>query len=241
MASPLISIIIPTKNAGKYLLDCLKSIELQSYSKLEVIVIDSLSTDNTKNIVSDSQIVNKSLSESDSGIYDAMNKGINLASGDWILFLGADDRIYSAFILEKIIKDLTIKESKQKKIDMIICNSICNNNIINNTFNYRLLKGNSLNHQGVIYSKNIFENNFYDINYKYAADYKLNLQLFKKKINVLKLNYILSVYGDKGLSTTNYIQGQKEEYAIRIEVFGFLCGNIINLFVIFKNKLKYVF
>lgn len=90
----LISIIIATYNAGKTLERCLNSIAPQKNKKIELIIIDGGSTDNTFNIIhSHESIIDFHISEPDKGIYDAWNKGIQKATGEWIMFIGADDML----------------------------------------------------------------------------------------------------------------------------------------------------
>ena len=105
MKSPFFSIIIATFNAEQTLEKTLSSIVNQQFKDLELIIIDGRSTDQTLSIIKqfsagDSRI--KVLSEPDKGVYDALNKGINLANGKWLYFLGADDFFYSDDVLEKL-------------------------------------------------------------------------------------------------------------------------------------------
>ena len=87
-----VSIITVTYNSEKTLRDTLESIELQTYKDIEYIIIDGGSTDNTLKLINEvSTRVTKCLSESDNGIYDALNKGINLSTGDIIGFVHSDD------------------------------------------------------------------------------------------------------------------------------------------------------
>jgi glycosyltransferase involved in cell wall biosynthesis len=90
-----ISIITPTFNSEKYLERCIKSIQSQDYNDIEHIIIDGDSNDETKNIIKKYQN-NKTIfiSEKDDGIWDAMNKGLKIASGDIVCFLNSDDYYY---------------------------------------------------------------------------------------------------------------------------------------------------
>ena len=87
-----ISIIIATINASKTIKRCLDSIIIQKEPSVEIIIIDGLSTDSTEEIVQTyGNEIDIFISESDLGIYDAWNKGISVSSGNWIMFVGADD------------------------------------------------------------------------------------------------------------------------------------------------------
>jgi len=89
---PVISIVMVTWNAGKHFRQAIESILNQDYPNKEIIVVDGGSNDNTLDIVSEySSEIDYWISEPDKGIYDAMNKGIGLCTGDWIGFKNADD------------------------------------------------------------------------------------------------------------------------------------------------------
>ena len=92
---PLVSVIIATYNAGKYLRRALDSVYSQSYYKRgNVFVVDGCSKDNTLDIVREYVCKNiVYISEQDLGIYDALNKGVLIAKGEWIYVLGADDEL----------------------------------------------------------------------------------------------------------------------------------------------------
>jgi glycosyltransferase involved in cell wall biosynthesis len=105
MQSPLITIIIPAFNAAVCIREALNSLLQQSFTAFEVLVVDGVSRDNTLAIVQelaerDNRV--RFISEKDAGIYDAMNKGIGLAAGEWLYFLGADDALYNEQVLEKV-------------------------------------------------------------------------------------------------------------------------------------------
>ncbi|HCY63562.1 MAG TPA: hypothetical protein DHV59_12190 [Oxalobacteraceae bacterium] len=91
---PFVSIVIACFNADKTISEAISSVVLQSYSNLELVIVDGGSTDRTAEIVksfNDERI--NFHSEPDNGIYDAWNKGVGRAKGEWILFIGADDRL----------------------------------------------------------------------------------------------------------------------------------------------------
>lgn len=91
---PRVSIVVPSFNAEKTLGLCLQSVVDQSYDNLELIIIDGASTDDTLDIIKDfEEYITYWVSEKDQGIYDAMNKGFERSTGDWLYFLGADDTL----------------------------------------------------------------------------------------------------------------------------------------------------
>ena len=109
--SPSVSIVTVVYNAKEHFISTLKSVKEQTYSNVEYIVIDGGSKDGTLEIVQSNQdTITKYLSEPDEGIYHAMNKGIDLATGEWIMFLNAGDTFYEKRTLSTILeKDLVGK------------------------------------------------------------------------------------------------------------------------------------
>lgn len=106
-----ISIITATYNSAASIKDCLSSVNIQTFQNIEHIIIDGASTDNTLEIIkSTPNRITKIISEPDRGIYDAMNKGIAIATGDIIGILNSDDFLASEDILELIAK--TFEQNK---------------------------------------------------------------------------------------------------------------------------------
>ncbi|WP_406824411.1 glycosyltransferase family 2 protein [Pedobacter sp. KACC 23697] len=103
------SIITCTFNAENYLQNCINSVKMQGYTNFEYILIDGGSKDRTLSIIEHNlDVINKYVSEPDNGIYNAWNKGLKLARGEWIMFLGADDELlpntlskYHNFLIHK--------------------------------------------------------------------------------------------------------------------------------------------
>ncbi|MFC6102656.1 glycosyltransferase family 2 protein [Olivibacter domesticus] len=175
----LISIVIATYNAERYLLKCLESIRSQRFKNIEIIVIDGGSKDATISIL---KSFNHSsllfISEPDLGIYDALNKGVKRAKGDWLYFLGSDD-----FLLEGF-SDFAEKLKNSKAIYYGNSESHYSGTvkptyeILKGRFtSYRLTKY-CMNHQSIIYPSSIFKYYHYDLRYKVFADYALNLVLW---------------------------------------------------------------
>jgi glycosyltransferase involved in cell wall biosynthesis len=102
----LFSIIIATLNSEKTIAKTLDSISEQICNDFEVIIIDGLSEDNTLDIIINHKLNIRLITEKDSGIYDALNKGIKLALGDWIYIMGSDDIFYNQEVLSSVSRDL---------------------------------------------------------------------------------------------------------------------------------------
>lgn len=105
---PKFSIITVTYNAEKVLEDTIQSIVTQSYKNVEYIIVDGGSTDGTLTIVNKyKEHIHTIVSEPDKGLYDAMNKGIKLATGDYLCFLNAGDGLHEDDTLLRIVHSLT--------------------------------------------------------------------------------------------------------------------------------------
>jgi len=114
-----VSVITATFNSSKTITDCVKSVYEQKYDEIEHIIIDGASNDNTLKIIkSIPNRVSKIVSEPDGGIYDAMNKGIRIASGDIIAILNSDD-----FFIDNSCVSSIIAKFKETKADAVIANT----------------------------------------------------------------------------------------------------------------------
>jgi putative colanic acid biosynthesis glycosyltransferase len=173
--APLISIIIPTYNPGKQLTSALYSIYNQSFTDYEILVIDGNSTDGTVATLKEMGQLISWISESDKGIYDAMNKGINRAKGQWLYFLGADD-ILMPNALQEISKSLT-SENQLVFGDVLFDNGYQMRSFLGS----RTWFQNTVHHQSAFYNSSLFNNFRYDPTFKILADYELNLRVFAMK------------------------------------------------------------
>ena len=193
---PVLTIIIATYNASLHIKDCLSSIVENITEPYELIIVDGNSNDNTIDIINQFQTVHPTvISEKDKGIYDAMNKGTKLATGEWILFLGADDRVLPSF--SKVISYL--KDNK----------SIYYGNCVNGErrfggrfSNYKLAKMN-LCHQAILYPQAVFKKYAFDLRYPVFADYLLNIQCWgDRSFTKTYLDIDIAYYNMEGFSST---------------------------------------
>src|SRR4051812_471640 len=103
-AAPTISVIVVCKNPGPRLAAALSSVREQLHVSTELIVVDGESTDGTREWLESNRAgITTLISEPDGGVYEAMNKGIAVARGEWIYFLGADDRLAGDMILSETV------------------------------------------------------------------------------------------------------------------------------------------
>lgn len=218
----LISVITVVFNGAKYIEQTIQSVINQLYDNVEYIIIDGGSTDETIKIIRKYEdYIDYWVSEKDEGIYQAMNKGISLVSGQWLNFLGCDDIFYD---FEAV---LSIK-NEFYNVMMIYGNSFFEGNIpIRSTFSPKILFHNTINHQSAFYNSTLFEKWKYDNQLKLIADYELNLMLYKNKLPVKKVEFNITISKDKGLSRTLFSKVIEETSYVREKQL----GSFLNLFI----------
>jgi len=177
----LITIIVTSYNAGIHIQRCLDSISQQTFTNYEIVIIDALSADDTLDIIKanaekDTRI--RFYSEEDSGIYDAMNKGINKALGKWIVFLGSDDRFFSAGTLQNLCNLLESSKAGviYGNVKIIGKTPWANDgDIYDGMFTVEKLFYKNICHQAIFYRREIFSKiGNYNTAYKISADWDLN-------------------------------------------------------------------
>lgn len=175
---PQFSIILPVFNAHQIIHDAILSIRNQSFGDYELLIMDNESTDDSISLVrefykEDTRL--KIITEKDTGIYDAMNKGICKSTGQWLYFMGADDCFENVDVLQKV------KGSILADTDIWYGNIIFSpaGNKESGTWPLEKLITHNINHQRIFYKRNIFDKHTpFDTRYKVAADNELNIRLF---------------------------------------------------------------
>jgi glycosyltransferase involved in cell wall biosynthesis len=211
----LISIILVTYNADRYLQKCLDSIYAQQYPYIEIIVMDGASTDDTVNILrQNADRFGFWKSEKDSGIYDAMNKALDHVTGAWVYFIGADDVLLPGFsALAEELKDphsiyygSVIKSGKK---------------YLGKLSPYRQAKT-GINHQAIIYPAGFFYKRRYDTRYVISADHVLNMQCRKmRNYRFTFRDHDVAVFSDTGVSSLQKdIVFEKEKSVLILRYFG---------------------
>lgn len=180
--NPLISIITVVYNAQDFLEKTILSVINQTYQNIEYIVIDGNSTDSTMGIVGKyKDEITHIVSEKDDGIYDAMNKGIRLAKGDFINFMNADDILYSKDVIQNVVNNMQNIDSVYYTRARVVSDSIGWMYPDYKTKDYqKWLKLNLPNHQTMFFPKSFYKNLFYDLRLKIGADDDYKLFALKK-------------------------------------------------------------
>ena len=241
-----ISIISVCFNSSKTILDTIRSVNSQSYPNIEHVFIDGLSSDNTLEIIrSNSKKKNVIISEKDSGLYDAINKGILNATGDVIGLLHSDDILYSSEIISDLIAKIYDENLDGVYGDLQYVDKKNTNKIIrlwkSCEFNPNLLgKGWMPAHPTLILKKEVYsKHGVFNKSFKIAADYDFMLRILKDK--TLNFGYLprviikMRVGGASNRSIKNIIKKSKEDYrAIRSNNI----GGVITLILKNTSKIK---
>lgn len=228
-----ITLITATYNSEKNINDCLQSVAKQSYKNIEHIIIDGGSTDKTIKIVKSYPSVSKYISEPDKGIYDALNKGIQLASGEIVGFLHSDDMLGDENIIADIVK-IFKENSKVDGVfgDLVFVSAEDTNKIV------RYWKSKPFNRKNVKYAwmpphptlflrKEVYEkHSLFDISFKCAGDYDFMLRVMQdKKMNLEYLPHVITRMRVGGASTGSVkgirIKMQEDIRALRNNGFKF--------------------
>ena len=190
-----ISIITVVYNGVSTIKDCIESVLSQTYDNIEYIVIDGCSSDGTGTIIADFLgKIHQLVTEPDAGIYDAMNKGVALATGEYIAFLNADDFYYRADSIEKMIETLLTDDLEAAYADLLYVDKIDNQKIV------RYWKAGAYKENNFLFgwmpphptfvTKRIYYKQFggFNLGLGSAADYELMLRFVHK--HKLKIGYL---------------------------------------------------
>jgi glycosyltransferase involved in cell wall biosynthesis len=219
MSRKRFSIITPSYNAGCKLEATIQSVLSQKEELFEYIIIDSCSTDGTLNIIRKYAGRVKYLSEPDRGVYDAMNKGIQIARGDYLYFLGAGDLLRNN-VLERV--DRVIPRHGRNLLYGNV-HLMSGERISSGEFNKRKLARGNICHQAIFYQRTVFELiGDYDLRYSLLADYDFNLKCFSQKgIDKIYVGYVIADYEGNGASSHEGPALMNERLSILRKHFGY--------------------
>lgn len=206
----MISIICPTYNCAEDIEMLLNSVFCQTCRDYELIVVDGGSTDGTIDKLRKRKKRLRYVSEPDDGIYDAMNKGIAMAKGEWLYFIGADDMLFMPDTLRELSAFL------DDSVDVVLCNIMMPGlSCGTSRFSWRTFFHNTIHHQGAVYHRRVFDKYKYDTSLKIMADYDLNLYLFFHGCRFGYADMFLAHHTPYGVSGQPHLLNYKEEIAVR--------------------------
>ena len=236
-----ISIITITYNNLSGLKRTINNVEKQTFKNFQHIIIDGNSTDGTKDYLKSHELDHLTkVSEKDKGIYDAMNKGIKLANGEWIIFMNAGDTFSDESVLKEFI-------GKNFKSDIIYGNCLIKyDNGFERTSKpkplYKLWKGMSFSHQTVFIKSKLIKQTLFDLSYKYCSDFNqiysfyLNQKTFtywNKKIANIEAG---GISDSKRYISTNEVYKINKNLQPKLKNHFYFIPKIIKGFVVVKIK-----
>lgn len=236
---PKLSIITINYNNLEGLQKTFESVFEQTYQEFEYIVIDGDSTDGSKELIAQNKDkITYWVSEPDKGIYNAMNKGIKVANGEYLLFLNSGDIFYKESSIYKANHHLTTQNKDLYIFD--ICLDENNQKIIHQypshyTFNY--FRRGSLGHPSTFIRRELFYKfGFYNEENKIVSDWEFFLLLWINNCTYCKINEVLSVFSMDGISTLNKEVAIAEMESVLNNKYNFIFQDIIN----FEKKIHFL-
>lgn len=227
MHPPVFSIITVTYNAAEWLERTILSVLRQSYSHIEYLIIDGGSTDGTVDIIKQYRDgISYWISESDHGLYDAMNKGLKQATGDYVWFINAGDTLHTSNTLQELVHSIKNNVSLPDVLygDTRIVDAE------GRSLGLRRLRppkrltwksfrmGMLVSHQSFVPRREIAP--LYDDSYKLTADFDWCIQCLKKAKTVRNSRMILTDFLEAGLSAVQRKASLKERYKIMRKYYG---------------------
>lgn len=239
MIQPKISVVTVCYNAAATIEKTMLSVINQTYENIEYIIIDGGSTDGTVDIIKKyADRIAYWVSEPDKGIYDAMNKGIKVATGEWINFIGADDVFYKNNVITNMVSNM--KERNVVYYGNVIFKG--SGKIYLGKFTKIKWGTTNISHQAIFYPKSVYKAYVYNTQYKVYADYAYNLQLLKNNVKFKYINMIVTLYDVTGFSATNKdISFHKDYRKLVVDAVGwsaYFIGGCIRGLYKFKEKCK---
>lgn len=246
MSNPLISLITVCYNAENLIADSLSSAINQTYKNIELVIVDGGSKDKTvEEVLKFKQYIGTLISEPDKGIYDAMNKGIKAAKGEWLYFLNAGDSFYNDTVLSNLFenKDILgidfIYAKMQTVNEPTGINYIGGQEVIFQDFYFKY----PICHQTTFTRKSVFEYMPYlDASLKIMADNKWQMTYFKSYQNKTKfIDDVVAYYDIQGASYHKRMKGYREHlgYTAQLLPLPIYLANLF-LYPIIWAKVKFI-
>ena len=246
-----ISIITVTYNAASVLKRTLDSVKAQSWQQIEHLIIDGASKDETISMAETYKaqcpyevVV---LSEPDKGLYDAMNKGLRLATGDYLVFLNAGDTLHAADTLETIVRSA-------QPLPGVLYGDTAITDEQGNFLHLRRLRppkklswksfrqGMLVCHQAFYALTDIAKDLPYDPRYRYSADVDWCIRVMKeaqkRQLPLVNTQAILADYQEEGQTTIHHRDSLKERFDVMRRHYGLFSTVIMHVWFVFRQLIK---
>ena len=255
-----ISIITVTYNAASVLKRTLDSVKAQSWQQIEHLIIDGASKDETISMAGTYkaqcpyEVV--ILSEPDKGLYDAMNKGLRLATGDYLVFLNAGDTLHAADTLETIVRSARRDacQSKNCQLPGVLYGDTAITDEQGNFLHLRRLRppkklswksfrqGMLVCHQAFYALTDIAKDLPYDPRYRYSADVDWCIRVMKeaqkRQLPLVNTQAILADYQEEGQTTIHHRDSLKERFDVMRRHYGLFSTVMMHLWFVFRQLIK---
>ncbi len=243
--TPLFSIITVTYHAESVLEETILSVVSQTYHNIEYIIVDGASKDRTLSIVNKYRDkIQAVVSEPDKGLYDAMNKGLKMAKGEYVCFLNAGDTFHEDDTLQLIVHQL----NKSNVLPDVIYGETAlvdaQRHFVRmrrlqtpDTLNWKSFRqGMLVCHQAFIAKRALAET--YDLNYRFSADFDWCIQVMKKASLLHNTRLTLIDYLDEGMTTKNRKASLKERFRIMAKHYGYISTVLHHIWFVLRLLLK---
>lgn len=203
-----VSVITVTYNAADMLERTLRSIEAQRYAEMETIIVDGKSKDGTVDIIRKHEgAVSKWVSEPDGGIYDAMNKGVRMASGEWIIFMNAGDTFAGDDVLERIF-------STKQDADIIYGDVVKGGNVKKAPEKYHPYHRMLFCHQSSLTRRKLLLDCPFDTSHRLSADLKFFLTQYFRKARFHYVGFPIADFDTTGVSNSRRSAGLSDNMRV---------------------------
>lgn len=258
--NPLITIATVTYNAEALLERTLHSVEAQAYPRIEHIIVDAVSQDATLSLVRQyvernrqPQHIIRVVSEPDKGLYDAMNKAIGLAEGDYIVFLNAGDKLHADNTIEELVK--TIEWDRRAGANPAVVYG--ETDLVDNEGRFvrhrrlqtpekltvrSFLGGMKVCHQSFYVRTDLARLIRYDLQYRFSADFDWCIRIMQRaqqrRIRMVNTNLVLTDYLSEGLTTQNHRKSLRERLRIMARHYGWPSAIAAHLWFVVRAVIK---
>jgi glycosyltransferase involved in cell wall biosynthesis len=231
---PRLSVITIVYNNAKDIERTMLSVLNQSYINIEYIVIDGASNDGTRELITKyNDRLARFVSEPDKGIYDAMNKGLALATGDYVLFMNSGDEIYAKETVAEVFGTADAADIYYGETEMY--NESWQSmgqrrHRAPEIFDWQSFKhGMSISHQAIYIRRNLTEP--FDLQYKYSSDIDWIIKAAKKASSIVNTHMYVAKYLVGGISKKKHLASLKERFKIFSKYYGLLPNLINHIFI----------
>lgn len=242
MFQPRLSIVTITFNAGAVLQRTMDSVAEQDYPYIDYVLVDGASRDHTVALIEAQQqhMPLRFVSEPDQGLYDAMNKGLAMATGDYILFLNAGDTLADAHVISEMF-------AKHPGADVYYGHAMVVNldgrelglrqPLPPEKLDWRSLQwGMSVCHQAFVIKRSLALP--YDLQYRICADIDWMIRCLKQAPNTVHTGGLVCRFLADGLSSTHHKKAWKERYLVLRKHYGWLTNIINHLYIVLRSPFK---